>query len=266
MTDDLLGLKDKNAIVVGGGQGIGEAAVLALAGAGCNVAVLDIDITRAQAMVEKIEALGRRGVAVSGDALSTDIGWMADAEKALGPLDVLVSIIGSTEFRSLLDTDEDQWDFEQRANLRFAFSVGRTFAAACIRNERPGAMTFISSVSGMQAAPRHAAYGAAKAGLIHLVKTMAVEWAPHGIRVNSVAPGAIITPRLPDTEEWREQMRNSAHPMQRRGTTDEIAGPLLFLSSRLSSYVTGQTIAADGGLTVANVMTIPPKLGNVRER
>lgn len=266
MTEDLLGLTGKNAIVVGGGQGIGEAAVLSLAKAGCNVAVLDIDPARAQAMVEKVEALGRHGVAVTGDALSTDMRWMAAAEAALGPLDILISIIGSTEFRALLDTDEDQWDFEQRANLRFAFSVGKAFAAACIRNARPGAITFVSSVSGMQGAPRHAAYGAAKAGLIHLVKTMAVEWAPHGIRVNSVAPGAIITPRLPDTEEWRAQMRNSAHPMQRRGTTDEIAGPLLFLSSNLASYVTGQTLAADGGLTVANVMTVPSKLGNVRER
>lgn len=265
MTDQL-GLKGKNAIVVGGGQGIGEATVLALAEAGCNVAILDIDLGRAEKLAAEVEASGVRAVPVTGDALSDDLSWMEKAEAGLGPLDILVSIIGSTEFRPLLETDGDQWDLEQRANLRFAFLVGKSFAASCIKGQRPGAITFVSSVSGIQSAPRHGPYGAAKAGLIHLVKTMAVEWAPHGIRVNSVAPGAIITPRLPDTEEWREQMRNSAHPMQRRGTVKEIAGPLLFLCSDLASYMTGQTLAADGGLTAANIMAIPPKLGNVRER
>lgn len=259
---DRLGLEGKAALVIGGGQGIGEASAVALAAAGCRVAVVDIEQERADAVAGRITADGGEALALSGDVLVDEeaTGLVDAADTHFDGLDVLVTVVGSSGFVPLLETTTEQWDLEHRINVRYAFVVAKAFAAHSVRRERPGAITVVSSVSGVMAAPRHAPYGAAKAGLIHLVKTMAVEWAPYGIRVNSVAPGPIITPRLPDTEDWREQIARSPLPMQRRGTVDEIGEPVLFLSSDLASYVTGQTLAADGGLTVANIMAVPSKL------
>lgn len=262
MQDNLFGLEGKVALVVGAGAGIGEATVLALAGAGCDVGVLDVDMGRAQAVVDKVTALGRNAHALAGDVLDDAKvdGFIAETEAALGGLDVLATIVGSTGFKPILETTAEEWDFEQKVNLRYAFLFGKAFAASCVRRGVPGAATFVSSISGIVSAPRHAPYGAAKAGLINLVKTMAVEWAQYGIRANSIAPGSIITPRLPDTEAWRNQLRQSVHPMQRRGEVDEIANGILYLSSRMASYVTGQTLAIDGGLTVANIFSAPQEL------
>lgn len=263
----LLGIKDRNALVIGAGQGIGAAVALRLAEAGCRLVCVDLEAERAQAIVKEIEAIGGSAKAIVGNVV--DDGQvdaiMAQAQAAFdGGLDILVTVVGSSSFQPLLETSLDQWDIEQKLNLRYVFTVGKAFAGACRDRGKGGAMTFVASVSGMMAAPRHAPYGAAKAGLIHLVKTMAVEWAPLGIRVNAVAPGSIITPRLPDTAEWREQIERSAHPMQRRGRAEEIADPALFLSSDMASYVTGQTLAVDGGLTIANLMAVPPKLKTAR--
>jgi NAD(P)-dependent dehydrogenase (short-subunit alcohol dehydrogenase family) len=259
---DRFGLAGKAALVIGGGQGIGEATALALADAGCRVAVLDVELERAETVANRIKEQGGTGLALSGDALDDDAltGLIQRAGEELGGLDVLVTVVGSSGFSPLLETSFAQWDIEQKINLRYAFVAGKAFAAMKVAAGTPGAITFVSSVSGIMAAYRHAAYGAAKAGLIHLVKTMATEWAPYGIRVNSVAPGPIITPRLPDTADWRERIENSPHPMQRRGVVDEIANPILFLSSDMASYVTGQTLPVDGGLTVASIMQVPEKL------
>lgn len=263
---DAFGLTGKVALVLGAGQGIGEATSLALAAQGCSVVCVDVDQSRADAIAKQVADKGVRSRALVADILDdAQIDRvMGEAEGAFGGLDILVTVVGSTAFRPILETTADQWDVEQRINIRYVFLAAKAFAAQRAKDGRGGAITVVASVSGVVAAPRHAPYGAAKAGLIHLVKSMATEWAPLGIRVNALAPGSIITPRLPDTEEWREQIARSAHPMQRRGTVDEIAGPVLFLSSKLASYVTGQMLAADGGLTIANIMAIPPRLKDAR--
>ncbi|MFN3727660.1 MAG: SDR family NAD(P)-dependent oxidoreductase [Allosphingosinicella sp.] len=259
---DRFGLSGKAALVIGGGQGIGEATCLALADAGCRVAVLDVEPERAESVANRIRTDGGTAIPLSGNALDDDelTGLVQRADAELGGLDVLVTVVGSSGFSSLLETSFEQWDIEQKINLRYAFVAGKAFTALKVEAGTPGAITFVSSVSGIMAAYRHAAYGAAKAGLIHLVKTMATEWAPYGIRVNSVAPGPIITPRLPDTQEWRERIEQSPLPMQRRGQVQEIANPILFLSSDMASYVTGQTLPVDGGLTAASIMQVPAKL------
>jgi 2-deoxy-D-gluconate 3-dehydrogenase len=178
---------------------------------------------------------------------------VAEAERRLGGLDVLVTIVGQALFTPLIDMTGDQWDSEQRRNLRYFFVVGRETARAMIRSGSKGAMCCIASVDGVQSAPIHGAYGAAKAGLRHLVSTMATEWAEHGIRVNAVAPGNISTPRLPETEESREVMRKSLVPMGRSGATDEIGKAVLFLVSDMASYITGHTLLVDGGWMAANI-------------
>ena len=125
--------------------------------------------------------------------------------------------------------------------------------------QRAGSLVAVASVSGLFAAPFHAAYGAAKAGLVSLVKTFAVELAPHGVRVNAVAPGAIRTPRLLaiTTEERRAESARSI-PLGRLGEPEEIANVVAFLASDLASYVTGQTLVTDGGASVK----FPLSLGN----
>jgi len=110
-------------------------------------------------------------------------------------------------------------------------------------------MVCVASVDGMRTAPFHASYGAAKAGLIHLMQSMAFEWAPHGIRVNCVTPGSIISPRVPFQEDpERERLFAEGIPMGRRGKAEDIANAALFFLSDLANYVTGQNMPVDGGL------------------
>lgn len=263
---EIFGLSGKTALILGAGQGIGEATALMMAAQGCRVVCVDVDEARAQAVASLASKAGAEARALVGNILDdAQLGQiMAQAEDVFGGLDILVTVVGSTAFRPLLETSAEDWDTEQRINIRYVFLAAKAFAERRKQDGRSGAITVVASVSGVMAAPRHAPYGAAKAGLIHLVKSMATEWAPLGIRVNAVAPGSIITPRLPDTAEWRDQIARSAHPMQRRGKVEEIAGPILFLSSTLASYVTGQVLAADGGLTIANIMAVPDRLKDAR--
>jgi NAD(P)-dependent dehydrogenase (short-subunit alcohol dehydrogenase family) len=135
-----------------------------------------------------------------------------------------------------------------------------------IATDRGGAITAVASVDGISGAPMRAPYGAAKAALMHLIKSLAVEWADYGIRVNSVAAGSIITPRLPETDATRAVMRESLVPLRRSGEPQEIAAPLLFLCSDMARYITGHSIAADGGWSVANIFNLArnPNSGRVK--
>ncbi len=251
----IFGLEGKRALVVGGGRGMGESTARLLARAGADVAVLDVDADRADCVAQAVRETGRRGEAIVADILDETeaAAAVAEAARRLGGLDVLVTIVGQALFTPLLSMTGEQWDADQRRNLRYFFVVGREAAKAMIAGGTGGAMCCIASVDGVQSAPFHGAYGAAKAGLIHLVSTMATEWADHGIRVNAVAPGNISTPRLPETPETREAMRQSLVPMARAGTTDEIGKAVLFLVSDMASYITGHTLLVDGGWMAANL-------------
>lgn len=252
---DLFGLEGKRALVVGGGQGMGESSARLLAQAGCDVAIVDVLAERAERVAGVVQGLGRKSVAIEADVL-TDAGAVhavAEAERQLGPIDVLVTIVGQALFTSILDMSPEDWDFDQSRNLRYFFLVGREVARSMVTRGSGGSMVCIASTDGMQGAPFHAAYGAAKAGLIQLVKTMAVEWAEKGIRVNCVAPGSISTPRLPDTEKHRQAMKDSLVPMEKSGTTDDIGKAVLFLASDMSAYTTGHTLMVDGGWMAANL-------------
>ncbi|MDB5445555.1 MAG: entA [Phenylobacterium sp.] len=256
---DLFDLTGKAAIVFGGGQGMGESTSLFLARAGCDVAVLDIVPERAERVAAAVTDLGRTGVAIPTDVFETArlAGIVAEAEQKLGRLDVMVSIVGQAGWYDFLEMSEADWDLDHRRNLRqFAMSA-QAAARAMVRGGRGGAITAIASVDGTHAAPRHASYGAAKAGLISLVKTMAVELAPHGIRVNAVSPGTIKTPRTLQSgkvEDFDARIAGSNIPFKRSGTTDDIGKAALFLSSDLAAYVTGHNLAVDGGWLAANLL------------
>lgn len=253
MVEPLFGLEGKKALVVGGGQGMGEQSSRLLARQGCDVAVLDIIPERAQRVATLVAQTGRRGIPVIADVLddATIPAFVAEAERELGGIDVLVSIVGQAWFGNTLEITFDEWDLDHRRNLRYFFFTAQQVARRMVDRGGGGAMVCISSISGLSSAPKHPSYGAAKAGLSNLVRTLATEWARYGIRVNAIAPGSINTPRFPETEENRIATARGMIPFKRRGSTEEIGKAVLFLASDLASYVSGVTLSVDGGWAAA---------------
>jgi NAD(P)-dependent dehydrogenase (short-subunit alcohol dehydrogenase family) len=241
----LLRLDGRRFVVIGAGQGIGRQATHALASAGARVFCIDVDTDLAADIAQEVA-----GVAGVGDATQR-----ADAERlfdearaALGGLDGIVDIVGMARFEDLVSLSDDDWDWHFDICIRHAFLAaqlgGRALAAS-----GGGVIVFVASVSGITSAPRHAAYGAAKAGLMSLVRTAAVELGPSGVRVNAVAPGVVWTPRVSGYLGEEGRIRNEANtPLRRVAQPADIAAGILFLASDLAGYVTGQTLVVDGGV------------------
>jgi NAD(P)-dependent dehydrogenase (short-subunit alcohol dehydrogenase family) len=241
----LVRLDGRGFIVVGAGRGIGRQAGHALAAAGARVVCADADPDRAGAVAAEVG-----GTAWSGDVRSRDAveRLIADAGRALGRLDGVVDIVGEARYGAILECSDEDWNWNFDMVLRHAYLTAQIAGRAMV--DRGGVMVFVASVSGLTGAPRHAAYGAAKAGLMSLVRTVAVELGPRGVRANAVAPGAVWTPRVATLlgEEGKARSAENA-PLRRIGTPGDIAGAILFLASDLSAYVTGQTLVVDGGVS-----------------
>src|SRR5262245_19559633 len=251
MDRGVLDMGGRAALVVGGGQGIGRAAALALARAGARVAVLDALTERAKAVATELEGLGAASAAIVADVTRPDEAARAvvEASRALGPLDAVVNIVGSASWGKLLDLDDATWERDLAVNLTQHWYVARSAARAWIAGRRPGALAVVASVSGLFAAPSHGAYGAAKAGLIAFVRTAAEEWWPHGIRVNAVVPGSVRTPRIDALWEGGGIPKPGTETVARMTLPEDIANAALFLVSDLARRVTGQTLVVDGGAT-----------------
>jgi NAD(P)-dependent dehydrogenase (short-subunit alcohol dehydrogenase family) len=262
MADSIFGLEGRNALILGGGQGMGESTAMMLAHAGANVALVDMELDRAERVRKRVEALGRKSMALRVDALNdTELPQVIErADREMGGIDAMATIIGMAGWAPLVDMSLETWDLDHRRNLRYFFIAARTVARGMIARGK-GAIVCIASVDGLRGAPFHASYGAAKAGLVNLVRTMTSEGASSGIRVNAIAPGSIITPRIPLRPPEEELKHNAAVPMKRRGSTDEIGKAALFLLSDLASYVTGQTIAVDGGYISESAFDYAKALG-----
>ena len=241
----LLRLDRRRFVVVGAGLGIGRQTAHALSAAGARVACVDVEADRAHDVASEVG-----GVAVVGDATRrSDAERVFDAATdALGGLDGVVDIVGMARYSTLLEIDDDEWDWHFDIVLRHAYLAvqlgGRRLAAGS-----GGVLAFVASVSGLTSAPRHAAYGAAKAALMALVRSAAVELGPVGVRVNAVAPGVVWTPRVSAILGEEGRARNAANtPIRRVAEPADIAAALLFLCSDLAAYVTGQTLVVDGGV------------------
>lgn len=247
---DMLGLTGKVGIVWGGGFGMGERSSLRLAEAGAKVAVVDLVPERAEKIAAQINGNGGKAVALSADVTDEQSveKALSAAEAALGPVDVMITVIGLGVWAQLVDMTLDQWEEAHKINLTSFFIPARAVARSLIRNGKPGAIACVSSVSGLTAAPNHGGYGAAKAGMINLVRTMANEWGQHGIRVNAAMPGAAATPRLAMPPEGMARFKEML-PLGRPAQPDELAKALVFLVSDLASYVTGDNLRVDGGWT-----------------
>ena len=245
----VLDMAGRAALVVGGGQGIGRAAALALARSGASVAVLDIERDRAERVAGEVRGLGVRSAALVADVTRPDgaASGVAEAAKALGPLDAVVNIVGSASWATLLEMDEATWERDHAVNLKQHWYVARSAARGWIDAGRPGALAVVASVSGLFSAPNHGAYGAAKAGLIAFVRTAADEWWPHGIRVNAVVPGSVRTPRIEALWQSGAIGRPDPDAEGRMALPEDIAHAALFLVSDLARRITGQTLVVDGG-------------------
>ncbi len=252
---EILGLEGQPALVVGGGYGSGRLTAKLLAEAGARVAVADIDGGRARSVASE----------VGGHAITADVttaagatGAVEEAHDALGGLTRVANVVGLVDMRPFLDTGPEFWAAQLQLNLYSHMLVCRAAGRHMVA-EGGGAIAMVASVSGIYGARNQVAYGVAKAGVMSLSRTLADEWGPHGVRVNCVAPDITAVPRLTDQmpgsgEEARARLDSMARaegvPLRRFGRTHEIAGPLLFLLSDLSSYMTGQTLVVDGGTMV----------------
>ena len=241
-----LKLTGRGFVVVGAGQGIGRQASHALAQAGAKVFCIDNQQDLAKEIADEVG--GTAWVADARDRTEVER-TVIEARKVLGRIHGLVDIVGMARWGELLKTSDEDWDWTFGMVLRHAFLLSQE-AGKVMVDDGGGAMVFVASVSGLTSAPQHAAYGAAKAGLMSWVRTLAVELGPKGVRANAVAPGVVWTPRVSQMvgEEGRKTQEENV-PLRRVALPADIAAAILFLSSDLSSYVNGQTLVVDGGVS-----------------
>jgi 3-oxoacyl-[acyl-carrier protein] reductase len=248
-------LDGKVVVVSGaGGGGIGTATVRAMGEAGAAVVGVDLTHERLEPTTAALEGIGF--TAVTAD-VTTDAGVAHVIERTIdahGAVHGLVNVVGgalAANWGPSLEFTRQQWRDTITLNLDTAMFMSQAVARQIVRQGGGGSIVCLSSTSGIGAAPFHVAYGAAKGGVIALVRTLALEWAEHGIRVNAIAPGTVRTPRSgPDADP---AVAHRGVPMGRRGEPDEIAAVALFLVSDLASYVTGQCLPVDGGTSAKHV-------------
>jgi glucose 1-dehydrogenase len=256
-------LENKVAIVTGAAHGIGLAIAKRYTAEGARVTIADVDIAAGEAAAR---ALGDRCRFVATDVGDARAAEQVAAEtcRAFGSLDILVNNAGIIHGADFLDIAEADFDRVLRVNLKGAFLVGQAAARRMVAQVKaggtPGSIINMSSINAEVAIPNHVPYCVSKGGVDQLTKVMALALAPHGIRVNAIGPGSIMTDILKAVATDKEAKRRilARTPLGRIGEPDEIAGIAVFLASDDASYISGQTIYADGGRLVLNY-TVPVK-------
>jgi 3-oxoacyl-[acyl-carrier protein] reductase len=247
-----LPLAGRVALVTGSSRGIGRATALRLAGMGADLIInYRSDEAGAAAVRGEIEALGRRAAALQADvSVEDDVARLfKEAESALAAPTILINNAGTTSDQLLVRMTLEQFERVLQTNLRSAFLCTRA-ALRGMMKARWGRIVNVSSISGLMGQIGQANYAASKAGLIALTKSTAREVASRGITANAVAPGFIPTELTSNVADDFKDYYMKLTPMARYGTAEEIAGVIAFLCSPDASYVTGQTIAVDGGLSM----------------
>lgn len=247
-------LAGRVALVTGGASGLGEAIAHRFAAEGATVVVGDLDGPAASSVADAIVAAGHNAVACAGDVTSTaDVERMVGTAAGLGPLRVLVLSAAVESFTPLVDLTDEEWQHVLDVDLKGPFLAMRAGIPHLI-GHGGGSVIAMGSTLGLIVAPGHPAYCAAKGGLVNLCKQAAIEYAPHGVRVNVLAPSATdtglfmkVSAQAPDPDAVRARVA-AANPMQRLGTAGEVCDAAVFLASDLSTYVSGTVVALDGGL------------------
>ncbi|HYN51666.1 MAG TPA: glucose 1-dehydrogenase [Thermoleophilaceae bacterium] len=268
-TRGLSGLEGKNVLVTGGSSGIGQAIAVRFAEYGANVAINYLrepeEATgteeQVQACVAKVQREGVRDVLVGADVSSEDdvVRMVGETVDRLGGIDVLVNNAGIQISRPSEELSSKGFDAVLAVNLRGSFMAAREAIRHFLAEDRPGSIVNISSVHQLIPKPDYLGYSVSKGGMQNLTRTLALEYAGRGIRVNGVGPGATITPI---NQAWIEDPEKKAQveehiPMRRAGTADEMAGVTCFLASDDAAYITGQTLFVDGGLTLFPSFSTP---------
>jgi NAD(P)-dependent dehydrogenase (short-subunit alcohol dehydrogenase family) len=260
---------DHVAIVTGGGAGIGGGIAVGLATFGADVVIADIDPDRGEVTARQVEAAGRRALVLPTDMSSTEQirAMVQGAFDQFGRIDVLVNNAGGVRQGRFLDQSERSWRRHVDLNL---FSLFATTAAAVpfmIEGERGGSIVNVASIEALRAAPGFAVYAACKAAMTNFTRTMALELAEHGIRMNALAPDLIATPGLrglisgpvpdplPPAPNEEVERRRRYIPLGAEGLPEDCASVAVFLSSKMGRYVTGTTISVDGGTWAASGWT-----------
>ncbi|MEY8014554.1 SDR family NAD(P)-dependent oxidoreductase [Mycobacterium servetii] len=255
-------LTGRVAVVTGGGAGIGRGIAAGMAAFGASVAIWERDPQTCAQAAESLGALGVETDVRDGEQVDAALQRTTDE---LGPVTILVNNAGGVFSSPLLETSENGWDALYKANLRHVLLCTQRVARRLVSAGLPGSVISVTSIEGVRAAPGYAAYAAAKAGVINYTQTAALELAPHGIRVNAIAPDITLTEGLARLGGDAALARTgNIVPLGRPGHVDEIAGAAVFLASDMSAYLTGQTLHVDGGTHAAGGWYHDPQTGDYR--
>jgi 2-deoxy-D-gluconate 3-dehydrogenase len=259
MSNSILGLEGKVAIITGASQGVGLGCARQFVKVGADVVITGRRAEPLERAAAALRSFGREVVTVVGDAEDpTDVAEVIEAtRKRFGHADILVNNVGGRRGKpegSLLDSGPDYWRGTLERNLVSVFTCTQAFARFLIETKRPGVVINVASVAAFHASPRLAPYGASKAGLVQATSTLALELAPHGIRVCGVAPGMVDTDSL---REWLDDEKIAARgrrlPAGRIGLPDDLGKAVLMMASDLGGWIYGATLVADGGELLGDV-------------
>ncbi len=245
------------ALVTGASYGVGAATAFALARCGYAVAITATRIGNLDQTRTALEAMNCKVVALEllqEDARSVEAVFH-EAVSALGRIDVLVNNAGVNLRRSALDVTPEEWDRVMAANVTGPFQLAQQFARHLIAAGRGGSIVNIASTHGLVGAPDRSTYAISKGALIQMTRALAIEWAPHGIRVNAIAPGRMLTasPSRATTGSDETYMASMLGriPLGRLATADEVADAVVYLAGAAAKSITGHTLLIDGGLTAS---------------
>jgi NAD(P)-dependent dehydrogenase (short-subunit alcohol dehydrogenase family) len=256
MSYSSLELNGKVGVVIGGTSGIGRAIAHGMAEAGADVVPTSRRMEHVEAAAKEIEERGRRSLRITSDVSdrSSLQRVLDESVKAFGKVDILVNSAGRTKRAPTLDFSEEDWNDILETNLTGTLRACQVFGRHMLSREY-GSIINIASLSTFVALYEVAAYSASKAAVASLTKSLAIEWSPHGVRVNAIAPGvfrtALNTKLLDETERGREFLART--PMRRFGNVEELAGAAIFLASDAASFVNGEVLVVDGGLLASGV-------------
>ncbi|EPN8814791.1 2-dehydro-3-deoxy-D-gluconate 5-dehydrogenase KduD [Yersinia enterocolitica] len=246
---DSFELKGKIALVTGCDTGLGQGMAIGLAEAGCDI--VGVNIVEPKETIEKVTALGRRFLSLTADLSKID-GIPALLERAIaefGQIDILVNNAGIIRREDAINFSEKDWDDVMNVNIKTVFFMSQAVAKQFIKQGTGGKIINVASMLSYQGGIRVPSYTASKSAVMGVTRLLANEWAKHGINVNAVAPGYMATN---NTQQLRKDEERSKEildriPAGRWGLSDDLKGPVVFLASKASDYISGYTIAVDGG-------------------
>lgn len=248
-------LDGRTALVTGAGQGIGRGFALALAQAGANVAIIDLDLFRAEEVAEEVRSTGTQAIAIQADVTKeADVErFVQDTVDQLGGLHIAVNNAGINRNAAAEDTSLDDWDLHQKINLRAVFHSCQIEARVMFK-QGYGKIINTASMSALIVPhpQKQVAYNVSKAGVVALTKTLAAEWADRGVRVNAMSPGIIRTALIEQSEDLRPLVERwiSDIPAGKLGEVADLQGGIVYLASAVSDYMTGHNLVIEGGQTL----------------